>query len=77
MAHREKYWSERNTDEKIYALYTEVMQMRYQLTQAIILLEDMLTHSHADGKVVGPINRARHDREYYVPVALQDHKEPR
>lgn len=74
LAQREKYWSERNTDEKIYALYNEVMQMRYQLTTVSALLEDMLTHSHADGKVVGPINRARHDREYYVPVALQHHK---
>ncbi len=77
MAQREKYWSERNMEEKIYALYNEVMQMRYQLTNVTVLLEDMLTHSHADGKVVGPINRARHDREYYVPVALQDHKEQR
>ena len=56
MAMRDKYWSERNTDEKIYALYMEVMQMRYQLTNVTALLEDMLTHSHADGKVVGPIN---------------------
>jgi len=23
MAQREKYWSERNTDEKVYALYNE------------------------------------------------------
>jgi hypothetical protein len=77
LAMHNKYWSERNTEEKIYALYNEVMQMRYQLTQVTALLEDMLTHSHADGKVVGPINRTRHDREYYVPLALQDHKEPR
>ena len=75
MAKREKYWSERDTDEKIYALYTEVMQMRYQLTQVTVLLEDMLTHSHADGRVVTPINREQHRREYYVPVALQDNKE--
>lgn len=77
LAHREKYWSERNTDEKVYALYTEVMQMRYQLTQVSALLEDMLTHSHADGKVMSPIKRPWHDREHYTPVALQDHKEPR
>ena len=77
LAQREKYWSERNAEEKIYALYNEVMQMRYQLTQVTTLLDEMLTHSHADGKVVAPINRVRHDREYYVPVALQDNKEPR
>lgn len=77
MAMRDKYWSERNTEEKICALYNEVMQMRYQLTTVTALLEDMLTHSHADGKVVGPLNRTGHDRAYYVPVALQDHKEPR
>lgn len=74
---RDKYWSERNIDEKINALYNEVMQMRYQLTNVTALLEDLLTHSHADGKVVGPINRARHDREYYVPVALRNNEEPR
>ena len=77
IAQREKYWSERNTDEKIYAMYNEMMQMRYQLTQVTSLLEDMLTHSHADGKVVAPINRSRTDREYYVPVSLQDNKEGR
>ena len=77
LAQREKYWNERNTDEKVNALYNEVMQMRYQLTNVTALLEDMLTHSHADGKVVGPINRPRRDRDYYVPVALQDNKEPR
>lgn len=75
LAQREKYWSERNTDEKVSALYTEVMQMRYQLTQVSALLEDMLTHSHADGKVMSQINRPRHDRRHNVPVALQDHKE--
>jgi hypothetical protein len=77
LAHRDKYWSERNTDEKIYALYNEVMQMRYQLTQVTTLLDEMLTHSHADGKVVAPINRERRGNEHYIPVALQDNKEPR
>lgn len=77
MAGRDKCWSERNTEEKIYALYNEVMKMRYQLTTVSVLLEDMLTHSHADGKVVTPINRQRNGREHYVPVALQDNKESR
>jgi hypothetical protein len=77
MAMRDKYWSERNTDEKIYALYNEVMQMRYQLSQVTALLDDMVTHSHADGKVVTPLNRTRQSNQYYVPVALQDTKEPR
>lgn len=75
LAQRDKYWSERNTDEKVDALYNEVMQMRYQLTTVSALLEDMLTHSHADGKVVGPINRAPHHGQYYVPVALQQNKD--
>lgn len=77
LAQRDKYWSERNTDEKVYALYNEVMQMRYQLTNVRALLEDMLTHSHADGKVVTPLDRTRQSNQYYVPVALQDNKEPR
>lgn len=77
MAMRDKYWSERNTDEKIYALYNEVMQMRYQLSHVTALLDDMVTHSHADGKVVTPLNQTRQSNQYYVPVALQENKEPR
>lgn len=77
MAQRDKYWSERNTEEKIYALYNEVMNMRYQLKIVSALMDDILTHSHADGKVVTPINRERNYREYYVPVAFRDNKEPR
>ena len=72
---KEKYWSERNTDEKIYALYDEVMQMRYQLSQVTALLDDMVTHSHADGKVVTPLYRTRQSKQYYVPVALQENKD--
>ena len=37
LARREKYWNKRNNDGKIYALYNEVLQMWYQLTQDEII----------------------------------------
>jgi hypothetical protein len=74
MAMRDKYWNERNTDEKVAALHQEVSQLRYQLTTALSLIEKLLMHSHADGKVVVPLDRNA-EREYYLPVALQNNLE--
>lgn len=74
IAMREKHWDERSVDEKIDALYQELVQTRYQLTTALSLLEKLLSHSHADGCVVIPINR-NPDREYGLPVSLQRDKE--
>ena len=70
MAKRDKYWSERNTDEKVATLYDEICQLRYQMVNALSMLEKMMVHSHADGKVVAPIDRETR-REYYMPIALQ------
>lgn len=70
LAMRDKYWDERNIDEKVAALYDEVCQLRYQITNALSILEKMIIHSHADGKVVTPIERES-QREYYIPIALQ------
>jgi len=70
LAQRDKYWTERNTDEKVAALYDEIMQLRYQMTEALSLLETLMVHSHADGAIVAPIDR-KTKREYYIPVALQ------
>lgn len=77
VAMRDKYWNERNADEKISVLRDEVMQLRYQLSSALTILESLLVHSHADGTVVVPIDRngGNPRREYYVPVALQNNEE--
>lgn len=76
VAMRDKYWDERNVDEKIDALHQELVQTRYQLTTALSLLEKLLNHSHADGCVVVPIDR-KTEREYYLPISLRHNKEPR
>jgi len=74
VARRDKYWNERNADEKISALKDEVMQLRHQLSSASTILESLLVHSHADGTVVVPIDRNPR-REHYVPIALQNNEE--
>lgn len=74
MAMRDKYWNERTEVEKVAALHEEVCHLRYQLTTALSLIEKLLMHSHADGKVVTPIDRNA-DREYYLPVALRNNLE--
>lgn len=76
LARRDKYWNERNVEEKIEALFAEVTQTRFQLTEACALLETLMVHSHADGGIVAPINRNTR-REFYVPVALQINEDKR
>ena len=70
LAQREKYWSERNTEEKLDALRDQVQHLTYQLDRVCAIAETLLHHSHADGKIVAPIeHRQRH--ETYIPNSLR------
>jgi DNA repair ATPase RecN len=70
LAQREKYWNERDTEEKLDALREQVQQLTYQLGQVCGIVETLLHHSHADGKIVAPIeHRQRH--ETYIPNSLR------
>jgi len=70
LAQREKYWNERNTEEKLDALRDQVQQLTYQLDRVCAIAETLLHHSHADGKIVAPIDR-RERTETYIPYALR------
>ena len=70
LARREKYWNERDTEEKLDALRDQVQQLTYQLGQVCGIVETLLHHSHADGKIVAPIER-RERTETYFPYALR------
>lgn len=70
LAQREKYWNERNVDEKLDALRDQVQQLTYQLGQVCGIVESLLHHSHTDGKIVAPIEHPqRHDS--YTPTSLR------
>ena len=67
---REKFWNERNNEEKLDALRDQVQHLTYQLGQVCGMVETLLHHSHADGKIVAPIeHRQRH--ESYIPNSLR------
>jgi hypothetical protein len=70
LAQREKFWNERDTEEKLDALRDQVQQLTYQLGQVCGIVETLLHHSHADGKIVAPIER-RERTETYIPYALR------
>jgi len=70
LARREKYWNERDTEEKLDALRDQVQQLTYQLGQVGGIVEMLLHHSHADGKIVAPIER-RERTETYFPYTLR------
>jgi hypothetical protein len=70
LAQREKYWNERDTEEKLDALRDQVQQLTYQLGQVCGIVEMLLHHSHADGKIVAPIER-RERTETYIPHTLR------
>jgi hypothetical protein len=70
LAQREKYWNKRNNEEKLDALRDQVQQLTYQLGQVCGIVETLLHHSHADGKIVAPIER-RERPETYIPSALR------
>lgn len=70
LAQRDKYWNERDTEEKLTALRDQVQQLTYQLGQVCGLVETLLYHSHADGKIVAPIER-RERTEVYIPNSLR------
>jgi hypothetical protein len=70
LAQRDKYWSERNVDEKLTALRDQIQQLTYQIGHVCLLVERLMTHSHADGKIVAPIeSRERH--ELFLPNSLR------
>jgi hypothetical protein len=70
LAQREKYWNERNNEEKLDALRDQVQQLTYQLGQVCGIVETLLHHSHANGKIVAPIER-RERTETYIPHTLR------
>lgn len=67
---REKFWNERNNEEKLDALRDQVQHLTYQLGQVCGMVETLLRHSHADGKIVAPIER-RQRHESYIPNSLR------
>ncbi len=74
LAQREKYWNERDTEEKLDALRNQVQQLTYQLDRVCAIAETLLHHSHADGKIVAPIPGWRTGMERtepYIPYALR------
>jgi hypothetical protein len=74
LAQREKYWNERDTKEKLDALRDQVQQLTYQLGQVCGIVETLLHHSHADGKIVAPIpgwQTGMERTEPYIPYALR------
>jgi hypothetical protein len=76
IAKRDKYWNERNDQEKLEALRTQVQQLTYQLGQMGAIVEGLMQHSHADGKIVAPIER-RERHEPYMPISLKENHETR
>lgn len=70
LAQREKYWNERDNEEKLDALRDQVQQLTYQLGQVSGIVETLLHHTHADGKIVAPIER-RERTETYIPHTLR------
>lgn len=69
-AQRDKYWNERNVEEQTNALRDQVQQLTHQLGHVCWLVEKLMKHSHADGKIVSPIEeRERH--ELYLPTSLR------
>ncbi len=65
-----KFWNERDTEEKLDALRDQVQHLTYQLDRVCAVVETLLHHSHADGKIVAPIeHRQRH--ETYIPNSLR------
>jgi hypothetical protein len=69
LTEREKYWNERDTEEKLDALRDQVLQLTYKLGQVSGVVETLLHHTHADGKIVTPIDR-RERSEVYTPHTL-------
>lgn len=70
LAQRDKYWNERNNEEKLDALRDQVQQLTYQLDRVCAVVETLLHHSHADGKIVAPIEHPQR-HESYTPNSLR------
>ena len=69
-AQRDKYWNERDSDQKLEALRNQVQQLTYQLGKISTLTQKLMAHSHADGKVVGAIDLSE-PCPTYLPIELR------
>ena len=71
MAQREKYWNERDTEEKLNALRDQVQQLSYQLGHAVFLVDTLLKHEHGKQGIVVPLGSSHERASTYIPNSLR------
>lgn len=68
---REKFWNERNNEEKLDALRDQVQHLTYQLGHATFLIDALLKHEHGKQGLVVPLGDSRQRSESYIPNSLR------
>ena len=72
LAQREKFWNERNNEEKLDALRDQVQQLSYHLGHAVYLIDALLKHEHGKQGIVVPLGSSSHERaSTYLPNSLR------
>jgi hypothetical protein len=70
-AQRDKYWDERDNEQKLDALRDQVQQLTYQLGHATFLIDALLRHEHGKQGLVVPLGDSRQRSESYTPNSLR------
>ena len=69
---REKYWSEKTDQEKIFQLGEAVDMMAKRIVELETNLFDLVQHEHGkDGEIVIPLKRAHFDAPYWLRNILR------
>lgn len=71
LAQRDKYWNERDTEEKLTALRDQVQQLTYQLGQVCGVVETLLKHEHGKQGIVVPLGSSQERASTYLPNSLR------
>jgi hypothetical protein len=76
---QQKFWNERDKDERLEALRQEVIGLHHQMSSARRQIEALLNHGHAiDGRVMQAIDCRNEARsELWIPTSLRREDEER